>query len=72
MGKKRIGGIFFIAIFLLIGLLAGGCGEDLKAANEKLKKEAVELTAENERLKMETARLRAEPSSITRVPMVWQ
>jgi cell division protein FtsB len=58
MSKKRIGGISLLAVFLLVSLLAGGCGEDLKAANEKLKKEAADLTAENDNFTSESIRLR--------------
>ena len=36
---------------LLGVLISAGCGEDLKGANEKLKKDVADLTVDNERLR---------------------
>jgi cell division protein FtsB len=51
--------LFFIGI-----LMACGCGEDLKAANEKLKKDVADLTAENDRLKAESTKMRGDLSTL--------
>ena len=64
MSQKKILGICFLAVFLMVGLFAGGCGEDLKATNEKLRKEVADLTLDNDKLKSETNRLRTEVSTV--------
>ena len=64
MNKNKILGISFLATFLMVGLFAGGCGEDLKATNEKLRKEVADLTLDNDKLKSETNRLRTEVSTV--------
>lgn len=66
MGKGKFSGIYrgcFI-VFMLGAFMIGGCGEDLTAANEKLKKEVAELTAENERLKAENLKMRNDLSAL--------
>ena len=45
-------------------LITAGCGEDLKAANEKLKKDVADLTVDNERLRAESAKMRNDLSAL--------
>jgi uncharacterized protein YlxW (UPF0749 family) len=45
-------------LFFAVTFMISGCGPDLQAENEKLKKEVAELTVENEKLKAETISLR--------------
>lgn len=49
---------------LLLAFVACSCGEDLKAANEKLKKEVADLSADNDRLKAEAIKLRTDLSAL--------
>ncbi len=43
--KKSTERVLFV-VLVVIALLAAGCGEDLKATNEKLRKEVADLTAD--------------------------
>ncbi len=54
----------FLFLFLATIAVSGGCGEDLKATNEKLKKDVTDLSAENDRLKVENSKLRNDLSAL--------
>ncbi len=67
MGLKNMRAVLqgmALSLFLFAVMVSGGCGEDLKAANEKLKKDATELSAENDRLKLENSKLRNDLSAL--------
>ncbi len=67
MGQKKFLGVFLFSIFLAVALFAGGCGEDLKATNERLRKEVADLTADNDKLRPKpTASARRSPESTAR------
>ena len=67
MEKRSLAGVWpvrFFLSFLFVALLVSGCGEDLKAANEKLRKEVAGRSAENDRLKAENSKMRNDLSTL--------
>ena len=67
MGKTGLAGLWpvrFLLLFLFVALLVSSCGEDLKATNEKLRKDVAGLSAENDRLKAENSKMRNDLSAL--------
>jgi cell division protein FtsB len=67
MLSRRVSSILIIGggfLFLISFLLIAGCTGEIKAENEKLKKENAELIAENAKLKSDASRLLGDNSQL--------